>query len=211
MVWWASEARADGTRLEFRRVCVFFLMIRRPPRSTLFPYTTLFRSDLRIGYWEQAVGEGKHADIFRQFYVDIEPERHLLVFTCRQLLLGKAKTLEFVQEIGGISWRHAGHGLASHRLIGTVTSIVRGEVDFAQSNLEFRFCGSKFPGHAATDLGQKLDRHFALGHLQDCRLGRNFLLVFFAARSASHAEYHLKSDPRNCDSHTAKHAGTHPH
>src|SRR2546429_1471960 len=27
-------------------------MIRRPPRSTLFPYTTLFRSDvgLRIGY-----------------------------------------------------------------------------------------------------------------------------------------------------------------
>src|SRR3712207_7843970 len=27
-------------------------MIRRPPRSTLFPYTTLFRSDLAIG--EQA-------------------------------------------------------------------------------------------------------------------------------------------------------------
>src|SRR3712207_8724918 len=25
-------------------LCVFFLMIRRPPRSTLFPYTTLFRS-----------------------------------------------------------------------------------------------------------------------------------------------------------------------
>src|SRR3712207_7773907 len=26
---------------------VFFLMIRRPPRSTLFPYTTLFRSEAR--------------------------------------------------------------------------------------------------------------------------------------------------------------------
>src|SRR2546427_12656713 len=25
-------------------IVVFFLMIRRPPRSTLFPYTTLFRS-----------------------------------------------------------------------------------------------------------------------------------------------------------------------
>src|SRR2546422_6429191 len=25
----------------------FFLMIRRPPRSTLFPYTTLFRSQVR--------------------------------------------------------------------------------------------------------------------------------------------------------------------
>src|SRR3712207_7603135 len=27
-------------------LCFFFLMIRRPPRSTLFPYTTLFRSGL---------------------------------------------------------------------------------------------------------------------------------------------------------------------
>src|SRR3712207_9187634 len=26
----------------------FFLMIRRPPRSTLFPYTTLFRSDRHL-------------------------------------------------------------------------------------------------------------------------------------------------------------------
>src|ERR1039458_1916539 len=26
------------------RINLFFLMIRRPPRSTLFPYTTLFRS-----------------------------------------------------------------------------------------------------------------------------------------------------------------------
>src|SRR5438309_8051382 len=26
-------------------IYIFFLMIRRPPRSTLFPYTTLFRSD----------------------------------------------------------------------------------------------------------------------------------------------------------------------
>src|SRR2546422_11563189 len=28
----------------FLRFLFFFLMIRRPPRSTLFPYTTLFRS-----------------------------------------------------------------------------------------------------------------------------------------------------------------------
>ena len=27
-------------------IFIFFLMIRRPPRSTLFPYTTLFRSDI---------------------------------------------------------------------------------------------------------------------------------------------------------------------
>ena len=30
------------------RLLVFFLMIRRPPRSTLFPYTTLFRSRILI-------------------------------------------------------------------------------------------------------------------------------------------------------------------
>src|SRR2546422_6688025 len=38
------------------RILFFFLMIRRPPRSTLFPYTTLFRSllhiDLASGYWK---------------------------------------------------------------------------------------------------------------------------------------------------------------
>src|SRR2546422_8526547 len=28
----------------------FFLMIRRPPRSTLFPYTTLFRSSNRLSH-----------------------------------------------------------------------------------------------------------------------------------------------------------------
>src|SRR5437016_7252358 len=30
--------------LKYSSILFFFLMIRRPPRSTLFPYTTLFRS-----------------------------------------------------------------------------------------------------------------------------------------------------------------------
>src|SRR4051794_33179866 len=34
-----SDQKADQARCRF-----FFLVIRRPPRSTLFPYTTLFRS-----------------------------------------------------------------------------------------------------------------------------------------------------------------------
>src|SRR5258708_40314717 len=33
----------------------FFLMIRRPPRSTLFPYTTLFRSQVALGAQKAAV------------------------------------------------------------------------------------------------------------------------------------------------------------
>src|SRR2546422_2027225 len=42
----------------------FFLMIRRPPRSTLFPYTTLFRSEVLNGsdraafYIDDYPGEG---------------------------------------------------------------------------------------------------------------------------------------------------------
>src|SRR3712207_7575667 len=36
----------------------FFLMIRRPPRSTLFPYTTLFRSWLRVSRGPRGVSGG---------------------------------------------------------------------------------------------------------------------------------------------------------
>src|SRR5260370_32127078 len=49
------------------RVChlinfFFFLMIRRPPRSTLFPYTTLFRSNA-LGRLSSAVSPTDCADI----------------------------------------------------------------------------------------------------------------------------------------------------
>src|SRR5260221_13773750 len=33
----------------------FFLMIRRPPRSTLFPYTTLFRSKVHSRRWPRPI------------------------------------------------------------------------------------------------------------------------------------------------------------
>src|SRR5256886_3977370 len=38
----------------------FFLMIRRPPRSTLFPYTTLFRSRRAAGLGRRHGGGGGH-------------------------------------------------------------------------------------------------------------------------------------------------------
>src|SRR5215471_19816204 len=48
----------------------FFLMIRRPPRSTLFPYTTLFRSRLCAGGadWRAVVQA-------RQAVADPRPDR----------------------------------------------------------------------------------------------------------------------------------------
>src|SRR5260221_2694776 len=45
----------------------FFLMIRRPPRSTLFPYTTLFRSIAQV----QVFGAQKFA-----VRVQANPEAH---------------------------------------------------------------------------------------------------------------------------------------
>src|SRR5690349_24966950 len=45
--------------LFFSLLSFFFLMIRRPPRSTLFPYTTLFRSGVRHGGLDAPVGEDR--------------------------------------------------------------------------------------------------------------------------------------------------------
>src|SRR5688572_31821389 len=41
--------------------CIFFIMFRRPPRSTLFPYTTLFRS-LLAAQGHAVVDQG-HVDV----------------------------------------------------------------------------------------------------------------------------------------------------
>src|SRR5258705_10233698 len=48
------------------RVPFFFLMIRRPPRSTLFPYTTLFRS----GFDSLLEARRQEAD---EFYASVIP------------------------------------------------------------------------------------------------------------------------------------------
>src|SRR2546430_9566387 len=54
----------DNTSTFSDALCFFFLMIRRPPRSTLFPYTTLFRS-LHIapisGFGPRAIPVGSHS------------------------------------------------------------------------------------------------------------------------------------------------------
>src|SRR2546426_8307109 len=72
--------------------CFFFLMIRRPPRSTLFPYTTLFRSSLCQEPRESRVG-----DAFRLNEQGRRSEEHTseLQSPCNlvcRLLLEKKKT-----------------------------------------------------------------------------------------------------------------------
>src|SRR6266487_5285315 len=41
--------------VSYSTLLFFFLMIRRPPRSTLFPYTTLFRSPTSPCSWSPCV------------------------------------------------------------------------------------------------------------------------------------------------------------
>src|ERR1041384_5843200 len=44
LVYRSEEHTSELQSLAYLLCRLFFLMIRRPPRSTLFPYTTLFRS-----------------------------------------------------------------------------------------------------------------------------------------------------------------------
>src|SRR5260370_8669744 len=78
-------------------ISFFFLMIRRPPRSTLFPYTTLFRS-LLIDEPEASLGQlielvpGPDFDQLRSEEHTSELQSHLNL-VCR-LLLEKKKQIK---------------------------------------------------------------------------------------------------------------------
>src|SRR3712207_9484989 len=57
-------------------MCLFFLMIRRPPRSTLFPYPTLFRSDVDWpNGWEggRVVGQDAVRGYWERQWAEIRP------------------------------------------------------------------------------------------------------------------------------------------
>src|SRR3712207_4572656 len=82
-------------------------MIRRPPRSTLFPYTTLFRSDIglggRAGYYD---GIGAARDVIQNHLLQLlaftameEP----LSFEPRALRAEKIKVLSGVTPVGPLS------------------------------------------------------------------------------------------------------------
>src|SRR3974377_2550915 len=78
-------------------VFVFFLMIRRPPRSTLFPYTTLFRS---TGY-HTGTGSTHTSDMSRhpqmqqkrseEHTSELQSQFHLV---CRLLLEKKKRKIQ---------------------------------------------------------------------------------------------------------------------
>src|SRR2546425_5796519 len=91
----------------------FFLMIRRPPRSTLFPYTTLFRSKERGWFLvtldagmskrpaqrEAIIESGIGAFVFRSEEHTSELQS-LAYLVCRLLLEKKKKQIRITSMVG---------------------------------------------------------------------------------------------------------------
>src|SRR5215471_20561707 len=70
----------------------FFLMIRRPPRSTLFPYTTLFRSPVVavVDQRQQPADRTGHDGRSEEHTSELQSRRELV---CRLLLEKKKKNM----------------------------------------------------------------------------------------------------------------------
>src|SRR6266550_8220699 len=83
---------------------LFFLMIRRPPRSTLFPYTTLFRSSRSpsaTGPAPAAPGRGCRSRRSEEHTSELQSRLHLV---CRLLLEKKKTQLRSPDLSKSISW-----------------------------------------------------------------------------------------------------------
>src|SRR5258707_4572813 len=78
-------------------------MIRRPPRSTLFPYTTLFRSQAALHLSPQA-GRGS---ALNSWLSSVSIALHA------QHLDDLPEALVFRRDVGGVSLRRIGHRLGA--------------------------------------------------------------------------------------------------
>src|SRR5437667_221334 len=70
-----TDQERDYFMPRYHDVIFFFLMIRRPPRSTLFPYTTLFRSRGAVaGGWRRAGAARDPSPSADRHVVALEPD-----------------------------------------------------------------------------------------------------------------------------------------
>src|SRR3712207_7437403 len=111
-----KEEGDKGARVEcvdewlgYECLVFFFLMIRRPPRSTLFPYTTLFRSRrartgrLRGLQPQPESGAGQRTDVRSEEHTSELQSRQYLV--CRLLLEKKKKSTSVTHYAFLYAWR----------------------------------------------------------------------------------------------------------
>src|SRR2546427_12696356 len=103
----SAFAHALTSLFTYSFLLFFFLMIRRPPRSTLFPYTTLFRSTIGLAAFVLSVPTAvpppaaRAAERSEEHTSELQSQSNLV---CR-LLLEKKKKLDRVR-------RHRGHAPA---------------------------------------------------------------------------------------------------
>src|SRR5438270_6124191 len=74
----------------------FFLMIRRPPRSTLFPYTTLFRSGCCCADPAERDACNAHSARSEEHTSELQSQSNLV---CRLLLEKKKKKYKIINEV----------------------------------------------------------------------------------------------------------------
>src|SRR6266481_9139811 len=88
---------AERSSYSRHAVALFFLMIRRPPRSTLFPYTTLFRSRTVESIELGGIGRGADPIVHHlrseEHTSELQSQFHLV---CRLLLEKKTFSLDTV-------------------------------------------------------------------------------------------------------------------
>src|SRR2546430_7060050 len=118
-LWYHIEDCGSGDH----RLYFFFLMIRRPPRSTLFPYTTLFRSEVHRG--PQAVPihitrrlVDEQPDVDRAEVADVIRKQRLLAAGIGRLVAAEMRNRIVV--IGAVDVEHA----RLTRLPGTVDDLL---------------------------------------------------------------------------------------
>src|SRR5260370_21625439 len=95
----------------------FFLMIRRPPRSTLFPYTTLFRSTWAITSGDPCslLKATENTISLPRYWLRVRSEEHTselqshLNLVCRLLLEKKKNQIHISQAIRQLRSRSSGH------------------------------------------------------------------------------------------------------
>src|SRR3712207_8050776 len=86
------------------RCLVFFLMIRRPPRSTLFPYTTLFRSRDPREPKERRAMEAKLDMVLEQVGRDKNIDKSVLINALEQAILTDRKSTRLNSSHANISY-----------------------------------------------------------------------------------------------------------
>src|SRR3712207_3771645 len=107
----------------FSMFCFFFLMIRRPPRSTLFPYTTLFRSNL-LEHPEQAFTAYRAAGIGPVVCEEKHMGSRAVALVCRDLDAARARFGAPGNALGTV-WTRTGRPFFSPELTADLVDRLR--------------------------------------------------------------------------------------